>query len=69
MLYEVITRKSRHVTVRGIKLCGSRVQNDEVLGYGDKFSLIITYDDVDSVGPPATLVKMIIFGGGRNNFV
>jgi PKD repeat protein len=42
-------------------------QNDEVLGYGDQFSLIITYDDVDSVGPPATLVKTIIFGGGTFN--
>ena len=37
-------------------------QNNEVLGYGDQFSLIITYDDVDSQGPPATLVKTIIFG-------
>jgi PKD repeat protein len=37
-------------------------QNDEVLGYGDKFSLVITYDDVDSQGPPASLIKTIIFG-------
>lgn len=38
-------------------------QNHEVLGYGDKFSLIITYDDVDSLAPPASLVKTIIFPG------
>lgn len=37
-------------------------ENHEVLGYGDKFSLIITYDDVDSRGPGATLLKTIIFG-------
>lgn len=36
--------------------------NNEVLGYGDKFNLIITYDDVDSRGPGATLLKTIIFG-------
>ena len=37
-------------------------QNAEVLGYGDKFTLIITYDDVDSQGPPAALLKTVIFG-------
>jgi PKD repeat protein len=37
-------------------------QNHEVLGYGTKFNLIITYDDVDSQGPPATLLKTIMFG-------
>jgi PKD repeat protein len=37
-------------------------QNHEVLGYGEKFSLIITYDDVDSQGPPASLLKTIMFG-------
>lgn len=37
-------------------------QNHEVLGYGEKFSLIITYDDVDSRAAPASLVKTIIFG-------
>lgn len=39
-------------------------QNAEVLGYGNKFNLIITYDDVDSTGPPASLLKTIIFGDG-----
>ncbi len=37
-------------------------QNAEVLGYGEKFTLIITYDDVDSQGPPATLLKTVVFG-------
>ena len=37
-------------------------QNHEVLGYGNKFNLIITYDDVDSQGPPASLIKTIMFG-------
>jgi PKD repeat protein len=40
-------------------------QNHEVLGFGDKFSLIITYDDVDSQGPPASLVKTVMFGSAR----
>ena len=38
--------------------------NSEFLGNGTDFSLIITYDDVDSVGPPATLLKLVIFGEG-----
>ena len=37
-------------------------QNHDVLGYGNKFNLIITYDDVDSQGPPASLIKTIMFG-------
>ena len=39
-------------------------QNAEVLDYGTEFSLIITYDDVDSVAPPATLLKTVIFSSG-----
>ena len=38
--------------------------NSEFLGNGTEFSVILTYDDVDSVGPPATLVKLVIFGEG-----
>jgi len=38
--------------------------NAAVLGQGTAFSMIITYDDVDSIGPPATLVKTIMFGNG-----
>lgn len=36
--------------------------NSEFLGNGTEFSVILTYDDVDSVGPPATLVKLVVFG-------
>lgn len=41
-------------------------QNAEVLGYGTSFNLIITYDDVDSNGPPATLLKTVIFGSSNS---
>jgi chitodextrinase len=37
-------------------------ENHEVLNYGEKFNLIITYDDVDSQAPGATLIKTIVFG-------
>ena len=37
-------------------------QNHEFVGYGTAFNLIITYDDVDSLEPPASLVKMVVFG-------
>jgi len=37
-------------------------ENAAVLGHGENFSLIITYDDVDSQGPPANLLKMVVFG-------
>jgi len=37
-------------------------QNAEVLGYGTSFTVIITYDDVDSIGPPANQMKTIVFG-------
>jgi PKD repeat protein len=40
-------------------------QNAEVLGYGTSFNLIITYDDVDSIDPPATLLKTVVFGSGN----
>jgi PKD repeat protein len=39
--------------------------NSEVLGYGTSFNLIITYDDVDSIDPPATLLKTVVFGSGN----
>lgn len=40
-----------------------RFQNADVLYLGTSFGIAITYDDVDSTGPPATLLKMVIFGG------
>jgi PKD repeat protein len=37
--------------------------NDEFLGFGTtEFTVAITYDDVDSIGPPATLLKAVYFG-------
>ena len=59
-IYFEISANDNLITGEGWEVV--QFQNDEVLGYGDKFSLIITYDDVDSQGPPATLVKTIIFG-------
>jgi PKD repeat protein len=39
--------------------------NDEFLGPGTTaFTIAITYDDVDSIGPPANLLKAIFFGNG-----
>jgi len=39
--------------------------NDEFLGPGTTgFTVAITYDDVDSIGPPATLIKTIFYGNG-----
>jgi subtilisin family serine protease len=38
--------------------------NSEFLGHGTAFSIAITYDDVDSMGPPANLIKTVIFGSG-----
>ena len=36
--------------------------NSEFLGAGTEFSIIITYDDVDSIDPPASFLKLVIFG-------
>ena len=41
-------------------------ENYEFLGYGTSFNIIITYDDVDSFDPPATLLKTVIFGSSSN---
>ena len=39
--------------------------NDEFLGPGTtEFTIAITYDDVDSIGPPANLLKAIYYGNG-----
>ena len=39
--------------------------NDEFLGPGTtEFTIAITYDDVDSIGPPANLLKVIYYGNG-----
>jgi PKD repeat protein len=41
-------------------------QNSEFLYNGEtQFGLVITYDDVDSIGPPGNLVKMVVFGSGN----
>ena len=39
-----------------------QLNNHEELFYGTEFSIMITYDDVDSIDPPASLVKLVIFG-------
>jgi len=38
--------------------------NNEFISTETEFSIIITYDDVDSVGPPASLLKLVIIGEG-----
>ncbi|MDX1404559.1 MAG: PKD domain-containing protein [Woeseiaceae bacterium] len=41
-------------------------QNSEFLYNGEtQFGLVITYDEVDSIGPPANLVKLVVFGSGN----
>jgi PKD repeat protein len=41
-------------------------ENSEFLYNGEtQFGLVITYDDVDSIGPPGNLVKMVVFGSGN----
>ena len=32
--------------------------------FGTSFNIVITFDDIDSPGPPATLLKTVVFGGG-----
>ena len=61
-IYFEISANDNLITGEGWEVV--QFQNHEVLGYGDKFNLIITYDDVDSQGPPASLVKTIMFGSG-----
>ncbi|HMB74153.1 MAG TPA: PKD domain-containing protein, partial [Gammaproteobacteria bacterium] len=58
--YFAISANDNVTTREGWELL--QFENAEVLGWGESFSLIITYDDVDSQGPPATLLKMIVFG-------
>lgn len=60
--YHTISANDNVVTGEGWEAL--QWDNNEVLGAGTAFSVIITYDDVDSVGPPATLVKLVIFGAG-----
>jgi hypothetical protein len=38
--------------------------NDPLMGYGENFNIAITFDDYDSPGPPATLLKTVLFGSG-----
>jgi PKD repeat protein len=40
-------------------------ENSEYLYQNTSYSLAITYDDVDSIDPPAGLVKMVVFGSGN----
>jgi PKD repeat protein len=41
-------------------------ENSEFLYNGETtFGLAITYDDVDSIGPPANLLKLVVFGSGN----
>ncbi len=41
-------------------------ENSEFLYNGEtQFGLVITYDDVDSIGPPGNLVKLVVFGSGN----
>jgi hypothetical protein len=40
--WTVVPRNSRHVTVRGIKLCGSRVQNDDGINPCNSQNVLIT---------------------------
>jgi hypothetical protein len=61
-IYRDISANDNVITGEGWEAI--RLDNNEVLDYGSEFSLMITYDDVDSVGPPATLVKLVIFGEG-----
>ncbi|HZD53760.1 MAG TPA: PKD domain-containing protein, partial [Woeseiaceae bacterium] len=59
-IYFTLSANDNVITGEGWEVV--QFQNAEVLGYGDKFSLAITYDDVDSAGPPATLLKTVVFG-------
>jgi PKD repeat protein len=42
-------------------------ENSDFLYNGETtFGLAITYDDVDSIGPPAQLLKLVVFGSGNS---
>ncbi len=60
--YYAISANDNIVTAEGWEVL--QFDNSEFLGQGTAFSIIITYDDVDSVGPPANLVKIVFFGNG-----
>ena len=60
-IYFEISANDNVVTGEGWEVL--QFQNHEFVGYGTAFNLIITYDDVDSLEPPASLVKMVVFGG------
>lgn len=62
-IYFEISANDNVVTGEGWEVL--QFQNAEVLGYGTSFNIIITYDDVDSNGPPANLLKMVVFGNGN----
>jgi PKD repeat protein len=59
-IYFEISANDNVVTGEGWEVL--QFQNHEFVGYGTAFNLIITYDDVDSLEPPASLVKMVVFG-------
>lgn len=60
-IYYAISANDNVATGEGWEVL--QFENHEVL-YGGitSFSIVITYDDVDSIGPPATLLKTVIFG-------
>ncbi|MGD8348010.1 MAG: PKD domain-containing protein [Gammaproteobacteria bacterium] len=62
-VYFEISANDNVVTGEGWEVL--QFDNNEFVGYGTSFNLIITYDDVDSIDPPATLMKMIVFGSGN----
>ncbi len=62
-IYFEISANDNVVTGEGWEVL--QFQNHEFVGYGTSFNLIITYDDVDSLVSPASLVKMVVFGSGN----
>ena len=61
-IYHAISANDNVTTGEGWEVL--QFDNNEVLGLGSSFGLVITYDDVDSTGPPANLVKTVVFGSG-----
>ncbi|MDH3510873.1 MAG: S8 family serine peptidase [Gammaproteobacteria bacterium] len=60
--YFTISANDNVITGEGWEVL--QFNNSAVLGHGTEFSIIITYDALDSVGPPATLLKAVFFGDG-----
>ena len=60
--YFTISANDNIVTGEGWEVL--QFNNSAVLGHGTEFSVIVTYDEIDSIGPPATLLKAVFFGKG-----